>query len=165
MDCCRQIMLSFMRIYILSSFLISWGVLMGTKWQDCCDGNATLGNTHSISFWANLDIKAAPISCCFNPAGFITRSSADHTLLKSCLGKHSLLQSPAVQETLLSCSCCDSSQLLSFPFPTPAWIQRKCLYHHRCCSHGERTLKTARGFCQVQGFPSLVMAFTYLHWL
>lgn len=112
-----------MNIQLLSSFTPSWGVLMGTKWKDCCDSNATLGSPLSRGSWANLDVKAAPLCCSFHPDRIMMCSSADHTLLKSSLGKHMLLQSLGVGETLASCNCCDSSQLLSSPLPTPAQIQ------------------------------------------
>lgn len=76
---------------------------MGTKRSDYCDGKAALGNPDSMSFSANLDIKAPPIPAVsdsfaltaemvISPARFITHTSADHTLLKSLLNKYKLLQ-------------------------------------------------------------------------
>lgn len=118
-----ELCFTFMKIQLLSSFIPSWGVLMGTKWKDCCDSHATLGSPRSRGPWANLDVKAASLCCSFHPDRIIMCSSANHTLLKSSLGKHMLLQSLAVGETLPSWNCCDSSQLLSSPLPTPAWIQ------------------------------------------
>lgn len=78
----------FMNIQLLSSFIPSWGVLMGTKWKDCCDSNATLGSPCSRGSWANLDVQATPLCCSFHPDRIMMCSSADHTLLKSSLGKN-----------------------------------------------------------------------------
>lgn len=78
----------FMNIQLLSSFIPSWGMLMGTKWKDCCDSNATLGSPCSRGSWANLDVQATPLCCSFHPDRIMMCSSADHTLLKSSLGKN-----------------------------------------------------------------------------
>lgn len=124
-----------MKIQLLSSFIPSWGVLMGTKWKDCCDSNATLGSPCGRGSWANLDVKAAPLCCSFLPDRIMMCSSADHTLLKSSLGKHMLLQSLALGETLPSWNGSDSSQLLSFPLPTPKCASPSMLWTQR--SHPE----------------------------